>query len=199
MLPHWQGALHPGHRAAGPGCGHQRPGQLRSRELFILSPSCGQSRPPVEGLGRLQSQVACPKRRTIVCSGRNAQVLARSGMDIPEGNHPSKRKVFKLTFTRVAKTSPWASSLSSRACPRENGGRARGSACKPPPGHGHQCLQFLPILRTQLDPVSLHRHTLLTRPNHLRPMPRRIHLVSTHFKDVGLLNQSQGGIYIIRS
>ena len=42
--------------------------------------------------GRLQSQVACPKRRAIVCSGRKAQVLARSGMDIPEVNHPSKRK-----------------------------------------------------------------------------------------------------------
>ena len=44
------------------------------------------------GLGRLQSQVACPKSRAIVRSGRKAQVLARSGMDIPEGNHPSKRK-----------------------------------------------------------------------------------------------------------
>ena len=55
------------------------------------------------------------------------------------------------------------------------------------PATGHQCLQFLPLLRTQLDPVSLHRHPLLTRPNHLRPMPRRIHLASTHFKDVGLL------------
>ena len=57
-------------------------------------------------VGRLQSQVTCPNRRAIVCSGRKAQVLVRSGMDILEGNHPSKRKVFKLTFTRVAKTSP---------------------------------------------------------------------------------------------
>ena len=47
---------------------------------------------PAAEVGRLQSQVACPKRRAIVCSGRKAQVLARSGMDIPEGNHPSKRK-----------------------------------------------------------------------------------------------------------
>ena len=61
---------------------------------------------PATGVGRLQSQVTCPKRRAIVCSGRKAQVLARSGMDIPEGNHPSRRKVFKLTFTSVAKTSP---------------------------------------------------------------------------------------------
>ncbi len=55
------------------------------------------------------------------------------------------------------------------------------------PATGHQCLQFLPLLRTQLDTVSLHRHPLLTRPNPLRLMPRRIHLVSTQFKDVGLL------------
>ena len=55
------------------------------------------------------------------------------------------------------------------------------------PATGHQCLQFLPLLRTQLDPVSLHLHPLLTRPNPLRPMLGRIHLVSTQFKNVGLL------------
>ncbi len=58
------------------------------------------------------------------------------------------------------------------------------------PATGHQCLQFLPLLRTQLDPVSLHRHPLLTRPNPLRPVLGRIHLVSTQFKDVGLLGSA---------
>ena len=57
------------------------------------------------------------------------------------------------------------------------------------PATGHQGLQFLPLLRTQLDTVSLHRHPLLTRPNPLRPMPRRIHLASTQFKDVRLLRR----------
>ena len=55
------------------------------------------------------------------------------------------------------------------------------------PATGHQCLQFLPLLRTQLDPVSLHRHSPLPRPNPLRPMLGRIHLISTQFKNVGLL------------
>ena len=38
----------------------------------------------------------------MVCIGRKAQVLARSGMDILEGNHPSRRRTFNPTFTSVA-------------------------------------------------------------------------------------------------
>ena len=87
--------------------------------------------------------------------------------------------------------SAWASSLSSRACPVKTGDAPVGLLVSRRPATGHQGPQFLPLLRTQLDPVSLHRHPLLTRPNHLRPMPRRIHLASTHFKEVGLLDSVQ--------
>ena len=46
----------------------------------------------------------------MVCVGRKEQTLARSGMDICGGNHPSRRRafspVFTPVFTRVANTSP---------------------------------------------------------------------------------------------
>ena len=44
----------------------------------------------------------------MVCIGRKAQVLARRGMDIRRGNHPSRRRAFSAVLTRVAYTSPRA-------------------------------------------------------------------------------------------
>ena len=38
----------------------------------------------------------------MVCIGRKAQVLARRGMDIRRGNHPSRRRAFSAVLTRVA-------------------------------------------------------------------------------------------------
>ena len=38
--------------------------------------------------------------------GRKAQVLARRGMDIRAGNHPSRRRAFRPVLTRVANISP---------------------------------------------------------------------------------------------
>ena len=42
----------------------------------------------------------------MVWVGRKAQVLARRGMDIRRGNHPSRRSAFSAVLTRVAYTSP---------------------------------------------------------------------------------------------
>ena len=42
----------------------------------------------------------------MVWMGRKAQLLARSGMDIPDGNPPSRRRALIPVFTRVANTSP---------------------------------------------------------------------------------------------
>ena len=42
----------------------------------------------------------------MVCVGRKAQVLARRGMDIRAGNHPSRRRTFRPVLTRVANISP---------------------------------------------------------------------------------------------
>ena len=54
----------------------------------------------------------------MVCIGRKAQVLARRGMDIRRGNHPSRCRAFSAVLTRVAYTSPspgrrrvWTSSV----------------------------------------------------------------------------------------
>ena len=41
----------------------------------------------------------------MVCVGRKAQVLARRGMDIRGGNHPSRRSAFSPVLTKTAKTS----------------------------------------------------------------------------------------------
>ena len=38
--------------------------------------------------------------------GRKAQVLARRGMDIRRGNHPSRRRALSAVLTRLAYTSP---------------------------------------------------------------------------------------------
>ena len=58
----------------------------------------------------------------MVCIGRKAQVLARRGMDIRRGNHPSRRRAFSAVLTRVAYTSPspgrrrvWTSSSQLRS------------------------------------------------------------------------------------
>ena len=42
----------------------------------------------------------------MVCVGRKAQVLARKGMDILGGNHPSRRRALSPVLTRVANASP---------------------------------------------------------------------------------------------
>ena len=42
----------------------------------------------------------------MVCIGRKAQVLARRGMDIWRGNHPSGRRAFSAVLTRLAYASP---------------------------------------------------------------------------------------------
>ena len=42
----------------------------------------------------------------MVCKGLKAQVLARMGMDIRGGNHPSNRRAFSPVLTRVANTRP---------------------------------------------------------------------------------------------
>ena len=62
---------------------------------------------PIPQSGRLQSQgEGRPNRRAMVSWGRKAQVLARKGIDIFSGNHPSRRRKLRLALTRVAKTSP---------------------------------------------------------------------------------------------
>ena len=40
----------------------------------------------------------------MVCIGRKAQVLARRGIDIRRGTHPSRRGAFSAVLTRVAYT-----------------------------------------------------------------------------------------------
>ncbi len=39
----------------------------------------------------------------MVCVGRKAQLLARRGMDIRGGNHPSRRRAFSPVLTKAAK------------------------------------------------------------------------------------------------
>ena len=56
--------------------------------------------------GRLQSQETWPRRRAMVWVGRKAQVLARRGMDIWRGNHPSRRRALSAVLTRLAYISP---------------------------------------------------------------------------------------------
>ena len=58
----------------------------------------------------------------MVCVGRKAQALARRGMDIRRGNHPSRRRALSAVLTRVAYTSPspgrrkvWTSSSQLRS------------------------------------------------------------------------------------
>ena len=51
----------------------------------------------------------------------------------------------------------WFSSLSSRACPRENGGYGREFACMPPPS-GHHPFQFLLFLPRKSHTVFLDHH-----------------------------------------
>ena len=58
----------------------------------------------------------------MVCVGRKAQLLARRGMDIRDGNHPSRRRAFSPVLTKAAKTSPnpgrrsvWTSSSQLRS------------------------------------------------------------------------------------
>ena len=42
----------------------------------------------------------------MVCVGRKTQLLARRGMDIEGGNHPSRRRAFSPVLSKVAYTSP---------------------------------------------------------------------------------------------
>ena len=42
----------------------------------------------------------------MVWIGRKAQLWARSGIDIRDGNPPSRRRAFSPVVTRVANTSP---------------------------------------------------------------------------------------------
>ena len=42
----------------------------------------------------------------MVCVERKAQLLARRGIDIRGGNHPSRRRAFSPVLTKAAKTSP---------------------------------------------------------------------------------------------
>ena len=75
----------------------------------------------------------------MVCAGRKAQVLARRGMDICRGNHPSRRRAFSALLTRVAYTSPnpgrrsvWTSSSQLRSPGVPGAGSLRDAGCSRP-------------------------------------------------------------------
>ena len=90
----------------------------------------------------------------MVCVGRKAQVLARRGMDIRRGNHPSRRRAFSAVLTRVAYTSPspgrrrvWTSSSQLRPPGVPGAGSSRGAGCSQRSSAGGT-LEAVPLVRT---------------------------------------------------
>ena len=90
----------------------------------------------------------------MVCIGRKAQVLARRGMDILEGNHPSRRRAFSAVLTRVAYTSPspgrrrvWTPSSQLRSPGVPGAGSSRDAGCS---GRSSGCgtLEAVPLACT---------------------------------------------------
>ena len=116
----------------------------------------------------------------MVCIGRKAQVLARRGMDIRRGNHPSRRRAFSAVLTRVANTSPspgrrrvWTSSSQLRSFHVVQAVLNATVVAEPskqflwsaPPGT--QAGQQIPALPAHLPGGYVHRLLL-----HHRPLPR---------------------------
>ena len=90
----------------------------------------------------------------MVCVGRKAQLLARRGMDIWDGNHPSSRRAFSAVLTKVANTSPspgrrsvWTSSSQLRSPGVPGAGSSRGAGCSQP-SSGGGTLEAVPLVRT---------------------------------------------------
>ena len=82
----------------------------------------------------------------MVCIGWKAQLLARRGMDIRGGNHPSRRRALSAVLTRVAYTLPNPGRRSVWA-PHPNCGPSRGAGCSQP-SSGCGTLEAVPLVRT---------------------------------------------------